>query len=403
MPSDPGEFNLSNLIRSHQNPHQLYTALRAHDPIYYDAVSQSWLVTGHAEIVSLLEDLRFSSALTPGGASPRRSKLSFFETAINKQIIFTDDEIHRRVQQLVLRLLAEQTEDLPSSIRDLARALIDKLRSPADFDLVNDFADPFSALVISQLLGVPTDDLLALRQLAQWSDTHGNVTSGYLHVDLEDIDRLGESFRKLLTDKRNRPGQDLISLFEGEPQLFDDDDELIANCLMVFGAGRMTTRKLLSQGIPLLLPRWQRWREAGESDASLTKHMTEELLRLITPTRYVSRHATADIDLSEKFPGSHLIRRHEKIMLFLEAGNRDPAVFPDPDRIDPYRRPNRHLTFGFGPHYCPGAKLARLEIQIALDLLLTTFAELRPDPSITPAWNPNPNLGGYASYRVLQR
>lgn len=400
--TNPEAFALSNLIRSHRDPHGLYAALRAQDRIYHDATSRSWLVTGYAEIVAILSDMRFSSELSDQPA-PRNAKVSFFETAINKQIIFTDGEIHRHVQQVVLRLLSGKADDLPSDIRDLGCSLVDRIGDQADFDLIDEFTGPFSLLVIAQLLGMPTEDAETLRRLASWSDTHGNITSGYLHVDMADVDRLGEHFRALLAGKRRSPGDDLISLFDQEQNLFTDDDELIANCMMVFGAGRMTTRKLLTQGIPLLLPQWQGWREALRADAGIAKLLTEELLRVVTPTRYVLRHATEDVDLSKKFPGDHSIRRNDRVMLFLEAGNRDPEVFPQPDRFDPYRRPNRHLAFGFGPHYCPGARLARLEIQIALELLLETFSALQPHPSIQPSWNPNPNLGGYASYRVLPR
>lgn len=397
------EFTLSNLIRSHHDPHGLYAALRSHDRIYFDSVSRTWLVTGHAEVVEILEDSRFSSELATADSAARSAKVSFFDVAVNKQIIFTDREIHRQVQQVVLRLLNRKTEDLPPVVEDLARSLVDKAASRQGFDLVDDFTGPFSLLVISRVLGVPTEDLDSLSRMARWSDTHGNVTSGYLHVDLTDVDRLGESFRELLAAKRSTPGDDLISLFDKESDLFTDDDELIANCMMVFGAGRMTTRKLLTQGIPLLASEWKKWREAYRSDPGIVKGLTEELLRYVTPTRYLLRHATEDVDLSRKFPGPHSIRRHDRVLLFLEAANRDPEIFGEPDHFDPRRRPNRHLAFGFGPHYCPGAKLARLEIQVALELLLSSFAELRPDPSAAPVWNPNPNLGGYASYRVLTR
>lgn len=169
--------------------------------------------------------------------------------------------------------------------------------------------------------------------------------------------------------------------------------------MMIFGAGRVTTRKVLSNGLPLLLPEWQRWR-SQRADASFTRRAAEELLRVVTPTRYLLRCATEDVDLSSAFPGDHLIYEGEKIILFLEAANRDPDVFARPDLFDPDRDSNRQLSFGFGSHYCPGAKLARLEIQIALDLLFEVFPELRAEPSAEPRWNANPNLGGLASFRV---
>ncbi|HLL45871.1 MAG TPA: cytochrome P450, partial [Longimicrobiaceae bacterium] len=142
-------------------------------------------------------------------------------------------------------------------------------------------------------------------------------------------------------------------------------------------------------------------REASRRNPGLVRRLTEEMLRLVTPTRYLARFATQDVDLSGDLPGSPVIRRGEKVILFLEACNRDPRTFPSPHQLTPERQPNPHVAFGFGPHRCPGAGIARLEIQAALEALLDTFAELRPDPSAPPTWDPNPNIGGFTSYRCL--
>ena len=95
------------------------------------------------------------------------------------------------------------------------------------------------------------------------------------------------------------------------------------------------------------------------------------------------------------------IRRGERVVLMLEAANRDGDVFPAPHSLEADRQPNPHVTFGFGPHVCPGASIARIEIAIALQALLDTLREIRPHPSQPPAWDPNPNIGGYASYRCV--
>src|SRR5262249_45351207 len=150
------------------------------------------------------------------------------------------------------------------------------------FDLVSDFAEPLSLLVVAQLLGLPDDDEAHLLRLAGWSDSHGDAVSGYLHADLGDIGRLGEHFRAVLAAKRGAPADDLFSDFIREDGIFLDDEELIVNCMMIFGAGRVTTRKVLGNGIPILLPEWSRWRQTQNSDPSFAKRATEELLRLVT-------------------------------------------------------------------------------------------------------------------------
>ncbi|AKT41225.1 cytochrome P450 [Chondromyces crocatus] len=395
------QFSFSALVRAYRDPHPAYAALRSHDCISYDPTSQFWLVTGHAATTAILSDQRFSSDVRfENAASPEPGASSFLRDAIEKGVIFSDGDAHRRVQNVILRVLGRMGKEAPANITAMVQAILSRVRGHASFDLVKDFAEPLSLLVVSQLLGLPMDDEEHLRKLAVWSDAHGDAVSGYLRVDLQHINRLGARFREILAAKREAPEGDLFSAFLQEGSLFVDDDELIINCMMIFGAGRVTTRKVLSNGLPVLLRDWARWGRLHREDATFCKRAAEELLRVVTPTRYLLRCATEDIDLSEQFPGDHLIYEGEKVMLFLEAANRDPEVFAQPDAFDPDRATTRHVSFGFGSHYCPGAKLARLEIQIALELLLETFPELHTDTTFVPLWDPNPNLGGIMSLRV---
>jgi pimeloyl-[acyl-carrier protein] synthase len=217
---------------------------------------------------------------------------------------------------------------------------------------------------------------------------------------MQEIVQLGDYFRGLVAAKRAAPSDDLIGAFLRDG-VFEDEDDLVINSMMAFAAGRVTTQKLLGDGVPLLLPEWTRWREGWREGPTLSRRLTEDLLRVVTPTRYLARHATEDVDLSEDAPKAHRIRKGDKVIIFLEAANRDPHVFPESHALVPERQPNPHIAFGYGAHKCPGAGIARLEIQIALEALLSTFTELRPHPSIPPTWDPNPNLGGMTSFRCL--
>jgi len=398
---DLSDLNFATLVRSYRDPHPLYDALRAHDSIHYDPSSEFWLVTGHAPTTAILSDPRFSSDVQfENAAPPDVSNAAFLRAAIEGGVIFTDGEAHKRVQTVVLRVLGRMGREAPASITAMVRMLLDRIRENPHFDLVSDFAEPLSLLVVSQLLGLPLEDESKLLQLSAWSDAHGDAVSGYLRVDLQDIARLGAHFRELLAQKRNAGGDDLFSAFIEEGDIFESDEELVINCMMIFGAGRVTTRKVLSNGLPVMLREWPRWRYAQHADAGFSKRATEELLRFVTPTRYLLRVANEDVDLSDVVPGDHLIYDGEKVIVFLEAANRDPDVFAQPNLFNPDRSPNKHLSFGFGSHYCPGAKLARLEIQIALELLFELFPDLSAEISAEPRWYPNPNLGGLSSFRV---
>lgn len=172
--------------------------------------------------------------------------------------------------------------------------------------------------------------------------------------------------------------------------------------MMVFAAGRITTKKLLGNGISILFEHWKQYQAAFTENARFHKLLGEELLRCVTPTRYLIREAREDVDLSAIVPGDHLIRRGQRALLFLEAADYDPAVFSQPGQFNPHRHPNRHIAFGYGPHQCPGATLARVEIQVALEELLA-LDDLRAKPGIGPVWNTNPNLGGFTSNPVVFR
>ncbi len=391
------DYTLAALRRHYTNPHRLYSALRAHDSIYFDTSSQSWLVTGYSEAVAILDDPRFTSRLEQPAATARPGAINPLQRMINKQFLFLDGEEHLRAQRVVLKPLALMVKRMPEQIKAYIGSILEAQRSKSEIDVVKDFASPVSLLIIAHILGVPLDDHTQLLLLEQWSDTFGDITSGYFRGSMQDIQRLEDYFRQLIAVKRETPGDDLLSAFIKAQDVFIDEDDLVANCMMVFGAGRITTKKVLGNGIPVLMQSWEKWQQEFIEQPALPKLLAEELFRVTTPTRYLMRRASENVDLAPRFPGQHFIRRGEKLLIFLEAANYDPGTFTEPETFNPYRRPNKHIAFGFGPHQCPGATLARIEVQIALELLLS-LSSLHPYDTALPAWNPNPNLGGYASF-----
>lgn len=392
------DYTLSALRRHYTNPHELYNALRAHDGIYFDTTSQCWLVTSHAALVTLLHDSRFTTRL--GVSSAQHPSISSLQRSVGKQFLFLDGEAHRRAQDVVLKPLARMVKRMPGEIRAFARNILESHQGKEEIDIVKDFASPFSLLVVAHILGVPLDDYEQLLRLEQWSDTLGDITSGYFRGDMQSVTHLENYFRQLIAAKRKAPADDFLSAFIEARDVFPDEDDLVANCMMIFSAGRVTTKKLLGNGIPVLLEQWPQLQAELRTQPGFPKLLAEELFRYVTPTRYLMRQATEDVDLSAQFPGTHHIHRGEKVLLSLEAANYDPACFEHPEQFQPQRRPNRHVAFGQGPHQCPGATLARIEAQIALEVLLS-FAQPRSKPGVHPVWNPNPNLGGYASYPLL--
>lgn len=389
------KLNLLGLRRQYTNPHGLYNAMRKQDCLYFDPTCQSWLVTGHAAITTILDDPRFlsGSSTSPGTNSMQMS-------AVHRQMLFMDGEKHRQAQNVMLRPLAQMVKQMPDDIRKIAQEALARVHRTGEMEIVSEFASPISLLTIARVLGMSTEDRDELQLLERWSDTFGDVTSGYFGGDIKGVQNLEEYFRRLIAHKRRTPGHDLLSSFIEAEDIFPTEEDLVANCMMVFAAGRITTKKLLGNGVSLLLSHWRDYQSQGRENTHFFKTMGEELLRMITPTRYLVREASTEIDLSSQFPGQHAIQRGQKVMLFLEAADYDPAVFAQPENFDPLRRPNKHIAFGYGPHQCPGATLARVEIQVALEELFS-LCEMSSKPATAPVWNPNPNLGGFVSNPVI--
>lgn len=390
-------ISLQALVDGYTDPHGLYDTLRERDRVSYDPASRSWLVTGHAAVRTILADEAFvSDAALAIPALRRSTPRPFVVEAVQKQIIFADGPKQERVQRALLTELARRSDALVPPLRQVALRLAEAGRARGHIDLAREFAIPFSMEAICMILGVPVEQGAELERLERWSTTYANVTSGYLKDDIQDIVRLGDYLRAQHAARGGTPSDDLMGVFMRDG-LLDSDEEVVINCMMVFAAGRVTTQKLLSDGLPLLLPEWGAWRQRVPGNPSAARRLTEELLRVVTPTRYVARYAVRDVTLQE----GATIRRGQRVVLFLQAANRDPEPFACPHAMQGDRQPNAHLAFGYGPHRCPGAAVARVEIQVALQALLETLAELRPHPTAAPSWDPNPNIGGYASYPCL--
>lgn len=392
-------LTLAALRRQYKDPYEIYNAFRAHGSVFFDTLSQCWIISDYTANTAILDDDRFSSELS-NFSNNQAPALNFIQHLVSQQMLFLDGEQHRKMQRIILKCLSQMVKDLPHTIRAIAHEALAPAEQAGEMDIVNDFASSVSLLTIARVLGLPLDDREKMSQLEIWSDTFADMTSGYLNGDMQNINRLADYFRGVIQKKRHDPGDDLLSAFLQAEDVFADDDELISNCMMVFAAGRITTKKLLGNGIPLMLPHWERFQTQARSHPTFCKSLGEELLRLVTPTRGLVRQAIVDVDLPTLTSGTHLIRKGEHVHLFLEAANYDPAQFAHPMSLDVERRPNKHIAFGYGPHACPGAALARLEIQAALAEILS-LPRFRQKPGTFPLWNPNPNLGGYTSYKAI--
>jgi cytochrome P450 len=280
---------------------------------------------------------------------------------------------HTRLRTLVNRaFVSRQVERLAPRVAALAHGLIDGFEGAGEADLMSAFATPIPVAVIAELIGVPVE---MAPQLLDWSHRMVAIYQFGVTREVEDAAAaaakdFAQFLREHIVTRRGDPRDDLIGrLIEAESDGARlSESELVTTCILLLNAGHEATVHSIGNGLKAILEGGVGFVETRNDDA-----MVEELLRFESPLHLFARYALQDIEIA----GIEL-RQGDRIGLLLGAANRDPLVFPEPDRFDPRRAPNPHLAFGGGIHFCVGAPLARLEMRIALTILLQRLPRLRP-------------------------
>jgi hypothetical protein len=372
-------------------PYPHYGRVREHSPIYWSPFLDSWVLTRYADVKAALFDTRLSAALTREAQTVQlaphlRGQLKPANDVLGLWLVFQDHNVHRRLRQLFSAAFTPRiVEQLRGRIQALADALIDAQAARGEMDLAADFAVRLPVLVITELLGAPQGDYELFKN---WSRTVGLYFAiGTLGSETT-IAALNEATRQmmeyiggLVAERRRAPQDDLITNLIAAEQQGDrlSETELIANCILMLHAGHHSTTATIGSGMLHLLRDADQRRLLVEQP-ELAESAVEEVLRCEPAFPMVVRAASVDLQL-----GGHTIRAGQQINLCLAAANYDPAQFVDPDRFDMRRHPNQHLTFGYGPHFCLGAPLARMETAIAYTTLLRRLPDLRLAQP-TPIW-----------------
>ncbi|WP_246267954.1 cytochrome P450 [Nonomuraea typhae] len=333
------------------------------------------VATSHAAVSALLRDPRFGHGSTPP-ANPGQPRGSF---------LVMDPPDHTRLRGLVSKAFTPRMiERLRPRIEAIAQDLIGAMGR--ETDLIAAYAYPLPVMVITEMLGVPPEDHERFRG---WSEILARGIDPLLPAgQLASTDRARTEFRayfrELAAVRRRRPGEDLLSALVRLEEL--TEPELLATCVLLLVAGHETTVNLIGNGVLQLL-RHDLLHLAAESPGQVV----EEVLRYDPPVQLTLRVALQDAEL-----GDTPIPAGTAVLGLLGAANRDPAVFPGPDRFDPGRPSPRHLAFGLGIHFCLGANLARMEGEIALRAL----AEAAPGLKLAdaaPPYKENVVLRGLAA------
>jgi len=363
-----------------RDPYPLLAKLRDETPLFYEPRLDKIFVTRYEDVSSVLRARHFGTSILHvlsrdelgwPPPDPRQADFDRFEA---NHLLSNEPPKHTRLRGLVGQAFTpRRIEGLRERVAEIVEQTLDELAARNSFDLVHDFAEPLPVILICELLGVGAEHRANLRA---WSAAI---------VKLYEMDHTGEQqrdanaavvafsafVRDVVAARRAGPADDLITALveveDGGERL--TEDELIGTCILLLNAGHEATVNGTSSAVITFMRRrahWDAFVDAVRASPShpLIKTAVEELLRYDTPLPCFERWVLEDTEVA-----GVPLARGAKLALLYASANRDPRKFDAPERLDLTRDPNPHVTFGLGIHFCLGAPLARLELQIALSAL----------------------------------
>lgn len=353
-----------------------------------------YAVTRHDDVMAILRDRRFHSALTlmqqmsgvDDGALQERQ---------TRSILSMEGAEHTRLRRLASPAFTPKATDrLRPFMREVINGLVDDIADQGTCELVGDVCEPYPIPIICELLGAPKEDW---KLFSGWATNIFRIFNNDIANDLPAIhtamDELDDYVRAMIDERRTRPSDDLLSHMIAVEEQGDrlSTDELVMMTEAVLMAGTDTTRNQLACSVALLAQNPDQW-ERLATDPELAPRAVEETMRCLGAIRGTARFSSEDIEYRDVlFPTGTLV------MTSLAAANLDPETWPDPHRFDIEREPSAaaQMTFGSGIHFCLGASLARAELQEALTILARRLRGLALDgpiewkPSTVGIWGPS--------------
>ena len=359
-----------------ENPYPYYALLREHDPVH-ELENGGVLLTAYDDAMTVYRDPRASSDKAIE-FRPKFGDSPLYEHHTTS-LVFNDPPLHTRVRRLIMGALNQRAiARMEADVVRLVDALLAGMAEKRDADLIGEFAARIPVEVIGNLLEMPHAERAPLRawSLAILSALEPAPGGEILDRGNRAVREFVEYLRQLVADRRRRPGNPesdvLTRLLQGESDGARlTEDELYHNCIFLLNAGHETTTNLIGNGMWLLLANpieLARMR----SDPTLIASAVEEMLRYEGPIQLNNRRLLLPMDL-----GGKQLPAGTFITIAIGGANRDPAQFPQPERFDVGRNPNRHVAFGQGAHACAGMNVARMEARIAFTRLLARFADIQ--------------------------
>jgi cytochrome P450 len=380
-----------------EDPYPHLRSLRSSDPIHWSHWGQSWVLTRYNDIRFVLGDPRFQIGLDLLQRSPsvKQELMQPWSRIIRSQILSNDPPAHPRLRGIMAKgFTPARIEQLRPIIQRCTDDCIDRGLESGNIDLISGFAHRLPFLVICEMMGVPESE----REPLETYTKDVVRSTDLMPMDADELYRCNQGamafrdyFRSLAARRSQRAPEnvfdELLAACAAEKL---NEEELIANAMLLFLAGHDTVINLFGNGL-LALYRNPNQLVHLRSNPSLIRNAIEELLRYDASVTIARRTATEDVKLGERTIG-----KGSYVLCLLNAGNRDPEVFDDPDRLDVRRKNVKVLSFGGGIHHCLGAQLARLEGQVGFTSLLARMPDLELE-TLDPPWQKNTTIRGLES------
>ena len=372
-PRDPAFF---------QNPYAFYGRLHASNPAFFWEEYGHWCFASFKDVSALLRDKRFGREILHVatreelGMPEPKAHTAAFDLTEQYSLLNLEPPGHTRLRTLVNRaFVSRHVEQLRPRIVKLANEMIDGFEGEDSVDLIKAFAAPIPAIVIAEMIGLPAE---SAPKLLAWSNRMVAMYMFGVSYETElDADAASRDFmdylREAIAERRKQPREDLLSHMLTSDRDGDrlSDDEVMSTAILLLNAGHEATVHTTGNGVKSIL-------ESGLDPATLfaneaqTEATVEECLRFDAPLHLFTRYALSDLD----YEGLHL-RKGDVVGLMLGAANRDPARFANANSFDPFRTDGANVSFGAGIHFCIGAPLARIELQVAFSELFRRLPKLR--------------------------
>jgi len=367
----------------YQNPYAFYDGIHATSPTFFWDNYGHWCFAGFKEVNQLLRDKRFGREILHVatreelGWLERKPHVADFDLAEKYSLLNLEPPAHTRLRTLVNRaFVSRQVEQLRPRIAALANELIDGFEKDGQVELIHAYAAPIPAIVISEMIGVPTEMAM---QVVAWSN---RMVTMYMFGVTEETERDANQasadfiayIRTLIAERRVRPTEDLLTHMitaEQDGQKLTDD-EIVSTAILLLNAGHEATVHTTGNSVKTIIESGIDRKAIFSSDEQ-TAATVEECLRFDAPLHMFTRYALSDIEMDNGVS----LRKGQEIGLMLGAANRDPARFSNANTFDPFRTDGQNVSFGAGIHFCIGAPLARIELQISLKTLFERLPGLR--------------------------